>query len=229
MTTLFRTLAAALLLLLVPAASHGQPADDDSAGEAPFPVQWRAGFRAGAFDLVNSADSYDAVYGDPLPLVGGQLEWLLRPRIFLSLAGSYGEVDGERVLPADPPIGTGIDTTLTYIPIHLTAAWRLDRPSDFESAGDWSFWLGAGPTALSWEDDSGFETSDGLDVGAHVALQARREGTRWIFGGELPLLDDPGRRGRRRPDPLLRRGRPGGRVAELPGAPAVLTEIRGRG
>jgi hypothetical protein len=129
--------------------------------------------------MVNSPDSYDAVFGDPMPLLGGQLEWQLRPRWLLVLTLDYGEVDGERVLPADPPIGTGIDETLTYIPLHLSAAWRADR------GGDWALHLGAGPSFLSWEDDAGISSADGTEVGGHLLVALQRLRPRWIFGGEL--------------------------------------------
>jgi hypothetical protein len=129
--------------------------------------------------MVNSPDSYDAVFGEPMPLLGGQLEWQLRPRWLLALTLDYGQVDGERVLPGDPPIGTGIDETLTYVPLHLSAAWRADR------GGDWALHLGAGPSFLSWEDDGGVSSADGTEVGGHVLVSLQRLRPRWIFGGEL--------------------------------------------
>lgn len=172
-------------LALPPAlAAQGEPTESTAPGEPFFEREVRFGFRLGAFDMLNSADSYDAVYGDPLPLVGGQFEWRFRPRFLFGLSASYGEVDGERVFPADPPVPLGIDTTLTYIPVHVTTSWRLDRPE--ERAGEWALWLGAGPTFLKWDDDSGLgETADGTELGGHVALSLRRLGEGWIFGGEL--------------------------------------------
>jgi hypothetical protein len=191
MTTRSATSAAVLALLalfglgalaLPPALSAQEPPDTPE--EPFFDREVRFGFRLGAFDMLNSADSYDAVYGDPLPLVGGQVEWRFRPRFLFGLSASYGEVDGERAFPSDPPIPLGIDTTLTYLPVHVTTSWRLDRPE--ERAGEWALWLGAGPTFLKWEDDSGLgETVDGTELGGHVALSLRRLGEGWIFGGEL--------------------------------------------
>lgn len=168
-------------LVLPPAAAQAPPAE---AGEPSFAREMRAGFRFGAFDMLNSSDSYDAVYGDPLPLPGVQVEWLLRPRLLFGVSASYGEVDGERVFPSDPPVSLGIDTTLTYLPVHVTTSWRADRPAGRD--GEWAFWIGAGPTFLKWEDDGGLgETTDGTELGGHVAASLRRVGARWIFGGEL--------------------------------------------
>lgn len=172
----------ALAGLALPPASSAQQAPEP---EMPFAGELRAGLRLGLFDMVNSADSYDAVYGDPLPLAGGQVEWLLRPRLLLGASLAYGEVEGERVLPTDPPIPTGIETSLTYIPVHATVSWRIDRPAPPGAGADWSAWLGGGPSVLSWEDDAGFTSADGTEIGGHLAASLRRGGARWIFGGEL--------------------------------------------
>lgn len=162
--------AATLLALLGPAVASAQPADD---------TRFRAGFRLGAFEMVNASDSYDAVFGDPMPMLGLQVEWQLRPRIVLAASLDYGEVDGERVLLADPPRGTGVDETLTYLPVHLTGAWRADR------GGDWAILVGAGPSFVSWESDSALGAADGSEVGGHVMASLRRPGDRWTFGGDL--------------------------------------------
>jgi hypothetical protein len=137
----------------------------------------RLGFRLGAFEMVNSPDSYDAVYGDPMPLLGVHLEGRVWRRLFLQASLDYGQVDGERVLP-----GVGIDTTLTYIPLHTAASWRLDRP---DQGGPWEIRAGLGPSFLSWEDDGGVASADGTEVGGNVVLSVLRLGQRWHFGGEV--------------------------------------------
>lgn len=167
--------AAFLLLLLVPGPSPAQPPSD---GDRPT-RELRAGLRLGAFEMVNSSDSYDAAFGDPMPMLGAQIEWQLRPRLLLDVSLDYGRVTGERVLLTDPPRGTGIGTELTYIPVHVTAAWRADR------GGDWAIHLGAGPSWLSWEFDGGIESSDGTETGGHLLVSLRRLRERWIFGGEV--------------------------------------------
>lgn len=165
-------IAFALLALAAPGVALAQDGDREL----------RAGFRLGAFDMVNSPDSYDAVYGDPLPLVGGHLEVRTWRRLWLEVSLDLGQVDGERVLLTDPPRGTGVGTTLTYVPLHLAASWRLDNP---ERGGPWETRVGLGPSFLSWEDDGGVSSSDGTEVGGNVVFSVRRHRQRWIFGGEL--------------------------------------------
>lgn len=162
------TLVTALLLgLAAPGPATSQEGDREL----------RAGFRLGAFEMVNSPDSYDAVYGDPMPLVGGHLEGRVWRRLFLEASLDFGQVDGERALP-----GLGIDTTLTYVPLHLAASWRLDRP---DRGGPWETRAGIGPSFLWWEDDGGISSADGTDVGANVVLSVLRLREHWLFGGEL--------------------------------------------
>jgi hypothetical protein len=164
--------AALLLALVAPCTVLAQDGGRD----------FRLGFRLGAFEMVNSPDSYDAVYGDPMPLLGVHLEGRVWRRLFLQASLDYGQVDGERVLPSDPPRGTGIDTTLTYIPLHTAASWRLTGPAD---AGRWEVRAGLGPSFLSWEDDGGVASADGTEVGGNVVLSVLRLGQRWHFGGEV--------------------------------------------
>lgn len=162
------TLAAAVLVALAaPGPALAQEGSRDL----------RAGFRLGAFEMINSADSYEAVYGDPMPLVGGHFEARVWRRLFLELSLDYGQVDGERALP-----GLGLETTLTYVPLHTAASWRLDRP---ERGGPWETRAGLGPSFLSWEDDGGISSADGTEVGANLVLSVLRLRERWLFGGEL--------------------------------------------
>lgn len=174
-----RTTAAAtvflLLAFLAPAAAPAQPPADE---ERP-PREWRAGLRLGAFEMINSSDTYDAIFGDPMPMLGAQVEWEPWPRLLVGLSLDYGRVTGELVRLSDPPTGTGVGAKLTYIPVHLTAAWRADR------GGDWAVHLGAGPSWLSWDFDSRVSTSDGSETGGHLLVSLRRLRESWIFGGEL--------------------------------------------
>lgn len=176
--TLARAFAAAILLALAVAAPASAQLPEPPSGERP-PRELRAGLRLGAFEMINSPDSYDAVYGDPMVMLGGQLEWQVLPRWVLALTLDYGKVDGEWALPADPPIKTGIDETLTYVPLHLSLAWRVDR------GGDWAVHLGAGPSLLLWEADAGISSADGSEVGGHLLVSLRQLRPRWSFGGEL--------------------------------------------
>lgn len=193
MTTKMPAPALALLLaalLAAPAALAQDPAPEPAA--PPPPTHWAAGFRLGVFDMVNASDSYDAVYGDPMPRLGGQVEWN-RGRLRFAASLDYGSVDGERVILAGggSTIGTGIDQELTVIPVHLTAAWRFNPRSEWE----WS--AGAGPSFLSWEEEGPFGSESSTDFGgsAVVALRWQRgeaTGAAWDFGGELRWSTFPG-------------------------------------
>ncbi|MFP3941579.1 MAG: hypothetical protein ACLF0P_14875 [Thermoanaerobaculia bacterium] len=175
-----------------PAQDPGTPPDTQrETGEAVQEIDgmedrrllW--GVRLGGFEMINAEDSYDAVFDDPMPMLGVQLDWRWRQRWVLEATLDYGEVDGERVLLADPPVGTGVDETLTYVPVHLTASWS------FYHFDPWELRAGAGPSLLWWEDESGGElagvdaSDDGTELGANAALSLRRAFTAWTLGGEL--------------------------------------------
>jgi len=173
-----------LLALAVPAAAQAQK-------PPKTPASWSLGLRLGAFDMTNSADSYDAVYGDPLPYLGAvtEVEWR---RVRLALSLDYGTVGGERVLlTGGSPRGTGVDQDLTLVPLHLTAFWRFNPGSRWE----WS--AGLGPSLLMWEDEGPGVTNDGTDSGGSVALALRRtpgglNTPGWEWGGELRWSTFPG-------------------------------------
>lgn len=169
-------------LALAPTAAAQQ---DPVAGT---PTEWSWGLRAGLFEMVNAPDAYDAVFGDPMPQLGAQIEALWRSRWLLSAALDYGQIDGERVFLTDPPLGTGIDEELTLMPIHLTAAYRF-RPDAL-----WDVYAGAGPSFLSWKDESELDSESGSDFGGSLVLGVRRQppAARWRFGGELRWSTFPG-------------------------------------
>lgn len=152
------------------------------------PTVWSWGLRAGLFEMVNASDAYDAVFGDPMPRVGLQIEADLRTRWRFTASLDYGRVEGERVFLTDPPRGTGIDEELTMIPVHLTAAYRF-RPLE-----RWDVYAGLGPSLLSWKDETDFDSESGTDAGGSVVVGVRRQppAGRWRFGGELRWSTFPG-------------------------------------
>jgi hypothetical protein len=181
-----RAVALALAALLGPLAVSAQEPDAAPAPKPPPPPpRFEVGLRLAGFEMVNSADSYDAVYGDTLLLYGVEAAVVLRGRWLLALAWERGEVDGERVLLTRPPRPTGVSTTLTYAPLHLTLGWIL-RP-----AALWEARLGAGPTLLDWDDSSAGESQGGTDTGWHLGAGLRRRVGRWSLGGELRYSSIP--------------------------------------
>ncbi len=139
---------------------------------------WRLGARLGGLEPTNAQRSYDAVYGGVLPLLGVEAEIEVRGRLRLALSWEHGEVDGEQVLPTDPPRPIGVRETLTYEPLALTASWVLNPQRR------WRVSLGGGLLLLSWED-RGSRTASGSDPGAVALLGVDRELGRWRLGLEL--------------------------------------------
>lgn len=181
-------LAAVPLALAFAPAAAAQPPADEPAAEAPIPTRWSWGLRAGLFEMINSPDAYDAVFGDPMPRLGLQVEADWRARWRFAASADYGFVEGERVLLADPPIGTGIDEELTMVPLHLTAAWR------FRPTARWDVYAGGGPSLLHWRDESDLDSESGTEPGGSVVVGLRRQPARavWRFGGELRWSTFPG-------------------------------------
>lgn len=180
----FAVLALLAALAALPAAAQEDAGDDDAHPR----TAWSWGLRGGLFEMTNSPDSYDAIFGDPMPRLGVQLEadWRARWRFAASL--DYGLVEGERVLLTDPPIGTGVDEELTTIPLHLTVAYR------FRPTAAWDLYAGLGPSLLDWTDETDFDEEGGTDPGGSVVLGLRRQPPegRWRFGGELRWSTFPG-------------------------------------
>lgn len=181
---------ALLLALALPLALAAPAAAQPPAAPAKTPAAWSLGLRLGAFEMTNSADSYDAVYGDPLPFAGlaGEVEWR---RLRLALSLDYGTLGGERVLlTGGSPRRTGVAQDLTLMPLHLTAFWR------FNPGARWEWSAGLGPSLLSWEDEGPGASNDGTDAGGSAALALRRTpGGRvagWSWGGELRWSTFPG-------------------------------------
>ena len=147
---------------------------------------WSAGLRLGLFDMINAADSYDAIYGDPMPQIGGQVE-RQRGHLRYALSLDYGTVSGERVLlTSGGPTGTGVGQDLTLVPLHLTAAWR------FNPTARWEWSAGLGPSLLSWSQSGGGDSDSGTQFGASLLLALRRQAARWDLGAEARWSTFPG-------------------------------------
>lgn len=126
------------------------------------------GLHAGTFDMINAEDSFDAVYGDDTLFQGGvQVESRFGRSWFWGGVLDVGRVDGERILLTDPPRGTGVETTLTYVPLHASVGW-LSTPDL-----PWHLAVGGGITLVYWEDDSAGADSSGTDPGAHLLVGIR--------------------------------------------------------
>lgn len=182
-----RRAALALAVACAVAAPAAAQQSEGPAGERPT-FAWSWGLRAGLFEMVNAADAYDAVFGDPMPRIGAQIEADRRARWRFAASVDYGRVEGERVLLTDPPRGTGIDEDLTMVPLHLTAAYR------FRPQAPWDVYAGLGPSLLYWRDETDSDSESGTDPGGSVVVGLRRRppGGRWRWGGELRWSSFPG-------------------------------------
>lgn len=138
--------------------------------------------RLGAFDMVNSSDSYDAVFDDPMPQLGVGYELRFDDRWFVEAVLDHGEIDGERVLLTDPPTPTGVEQTLTLTPLHVTVGWAAFR------ARSWRLLFGVGPTLLRYD----LEEESGTEPGGHGVVRLQREAERWTVGGEIRYSTIPG-------------------------------------
>jgi Outer membrane protein beta-barrel domain len=138
------------------------------------------GLEVGLFEPLGFYDSYDAVYGDSLAPVGARFEWAILPRFAVAISGTAMSSDGEQVaiLPGEPPVPTGIETSFDLTYLHLTAAWRI------HPEGPWSGYVGGGPTWASFEESSEFEAFSESNVGGHVAAGIRRSFGRFVLGAE---------------------------------------------
>jgi hypothetical protein len=189
-------LLSAVLLALATAAAGQLPPVDPPDSEEPArrsaEPRWSLGLRLGAFEMTNAPDSWDAVYGSPMPQLGGQVELRLWRHLMVALAADWGEASGHRILPTQPPIRTEFGTNLTYLPAHLTLGWvaRADRP--------WELTFGLGPSLLTWRESSDGDSNSDSVVGGHVAFGARRNLARFALGAEVrwsTFADSAGDRG----------------------------------
>jgi hypothetical protein len=171
-------LLAAALVAGSASSVQGQAPEEAPAGRPAAP-EWAVGLRLGAFEMTNSSESWDAVFGGPMPQLGGQLEVRVWQRFMVAIAADWGEASGRRILPTRPPIRTDVGTTLSHLPAHLTLGWFpiAQRP--------WELFVGAGPSLLSWRESSLGNSRSDTTTGGHAVLGGRRHLRRFTLGGEV--------------------------------------------
>lgn len=190
----FIVAVAMLGLVAAPALGQQQEPPDDywlgpgSSGGNAAPMHFDIGVRAVSLQEVNADDSFDAVFdGDAVTQFGVQLELQIRRHYLIGLVYETGEVDGNRVLPTDPPTPTAVRETLTLSPLHLTLGWVFAPESQIHG------FVGVGPTLLDWEDESGADSESGSDTGYHgvAGLRWSTASHRFTVGGELRFSSVP--------------------------------------
>ena len=122
------TCAATIAMAPSDALAQARPAPPRAAG-APPAVRVRGFFEAGARTFTASK-SFEAVLGSSAgPIFGAGGEVLLGRNLFVSFGVSRFQRDGERVVVfEDEAFPVGIDTTVSIVPIELSAGWRFANP-----------------------------------------------------------------------------------------------------
>jgi hypothetical protein len=171
-------------LLLALALSSRALAQDTNVTQ-PARTSFHAGVRVTGFTMLRSKDSYDAVYGKPMPQVGLRLEARFAKPWFAALTADYGRVSGEAQVFVPEPIGTGEHVRLTMSHVHLTAGYV------FGARSPWSVYAGLGPTLLRWKEEADLESRSATDFGGHALLGLRRSLGRWEAAAEIQYTAIP--------------------------------------
>ncbi|MEZ5292693.1 MAG: hypothetical protein R2745_16545 [Vicinamibacterales bacterium] len=163
-------LAAAVILLSLPATAPAQTRPGGPAPRRPAPVRQTPAYPAGiqlrgfgtvAVDWFTASSTFGAVLGSARGTeFGGGLSLTEGPG-FLDIGARRFKKDGERVFVGN--LGTvfplGIPTTVTMTPLDVTIGWRL-RPLMGRRLRPY---VGGGYTRLTYEETAGF-AQDGDDV-----------------------------------------------------------------
>jgi hypothetical protein len=119
---------AALMIATVPSDALAQARPPSPAG-APAAIRVRGFFEAGGRTFAASK-SFEAVLGSSSGVIfGAGGEVLLGRNLFVSLGVSRFKGDGERVVVFNgEAFPVGLDTTVSVMPIELSAGWRFADP-----------------------------------------------------------------------------------------------------
>ena len=162
------------MLAMAPSEARAQarPAPPQAAA-APPAVRVRGVFEFGARTFTASR-SFEAVLGSNSGVIfGAGGEVLFGRNLFVSIGVSRFQRDGERVVVfEDEAFPVGIDTTVSIVPIEVSAGWRFARPQRTVTP-----YLGGG---VSWHKYT--ETSEFADAGEDV--QFTKAGFQLLGGAE---------------------------------------------
>ena len=174
---------AAMAMAPLEARAQARPAP---AAQEPA-VRVRGFFEVGGRTFTASK-SFEAVLGSSSGLVfGAGGEVLFGRNLFVSIGVSRFQGDGERVVVfEDEAFPLGIDTTVSVVPIEVSAGWRFASPQSTVIP-----YLGAG---LSWHKYS--ETSEFADAGEDVEFTKAGfqllGGAEWRVGRWLGIAGEAG-------------------------------------
>jgi len=160
---------------------------------APEPaVRVRAVIEAGARTFTAS-QSFDAVLGSHAGVIfGAGAEALVGRNLFVSFGVSRFQKDGERVVVANgQAFPIGIDTTISIVPIEVSAGWRFTSPRRTVIP-----YLGAGVGWHRYKETSEFATADEdvqfTKTGFQLLGGAEWRASRWLgVAGEAGWMSVP--------------------------------------
>jgi hypothetical protein len=188
-------LAALACCVSLAAAPSGALAQARTAPRRPAAeptLRVRGFFEAGARTFTASK-SFDAVLGSKSgPIFGAGGEVLVGRNLFVSFGVSRFQRDGERVVVFDDEaFPLGIDTTVSIVPIELSAGWRFTNPRRTVTP-----YVGAGLAWHRYKETSEF-ADDGEDAqftkaGFQLLGGAEWRASRWLaVAGEAAWMSVP--------------------------------------
>jgi len=166
--------------------AQGRSAPPGAAG-TPSPIRVRGMFEAGGRTFTASK-SFEAVLGSNSgPIFGAGAELLFGRNLFVSFGVSRFQRDGERVVVfEDEAFPVGIATTVSIVPIELSAGWRFANPRRTVTP-----YLGGG---IGWHKYR--ETSEFADAGEDVDFTKTGfqllGGAEWRAGRWLGIAGEAG-------------------------------------
>ena len=178
-----------LALLPVTAGAQTRP----PVRRAPEPTVRLRGFGEAGARTFTASQSFEAVLGSRSGvLFGGGAEVLVGRNLFVSFGVSRFQKDGERVVVANgQAFPIGIDTTISVMPIEVSAGWRFTKPRQTVMP-----YLGGGLGWHRYKETSEFATSDEnvqfTKTGFQLLGGAEWRASRWLgVAGEAAWMSVP--------------------------------------
>ena len=185
------SIACGTLTLAAPAAhAQGRTPAGRPAAEPAIRVR---GFGEAGARTFTASQSFEAVLGSKSGVIfGAGAEVLVGRNLFVSFGVSRFQKDGERVVVANgEAFPIGIDTTISVVPIEVSAGWRFADPSRTVIP-----YLGGGLSWHRYKETSEFATAD-EDVqmtkpGFQLLGGAEWRASRWLgIAGEAAWMMVP--------------------------------------
>lgn len=178
--------------LVVPAAAGAQNRGPVRRPSTEPAVSVRGVVEAGARTFTAS-QSFDAVLGSHAgPVFGGGAQVVIGRNLFVSFDVSRFQKDGERVVVAgDEAFPIGLDTTISIVPIEVSAGWRFT-----DGRRTVIPYLGAGLGWHKYKETSEFADADEdvqfTKTGFQVLGGAEWRASRWLgVAGEAAWMSVP--------------------------------------